>query len=140
MRTDPSAQAGSVTVEVALDGALPNGARSDLSVDGTIEIDRLKDVLYVGRPAYGQAESTVGLFRVEKGSGYASRTNVKLGRASVNTIQVDNGLAVGHSVITSARSTWDNTARVRPKQVAFSPQAQPPAPAPLPPSQPNAPR
>jgi multidrug resistance efflux pump len=83
MRSDPSSQAGTVTVEVALDGALPNGARSDLSVDGTIEIDRLKDVLYVGRPAYGQAESTVGLFKVEKGSGYASRTNVKLGRASV---------------------------------------------------------
>ena len=113
MRTDPSSQAGSVTVEVALDGALPNGARSDLSVDGTIEIDRLKDVLYVGRPAYGQAESTVGLFRVEKGSGYASRTNVKLGRASVNTIEVVNGLAVGDSVIISDMSTWDNTSRVR---------------------------
>ncbi|PYP67570.1 MAG: RND transporter [Gemmatimonadetes bacterium] len=113
MRTDPSSQAGTVTVEVALDGALPNGARSDLSVDGTIEIDRLKDVLYVGRPAYGQAESTVGLFRVEKGSGYASRTNVKLGRASVNTIEVVNGLAVGDSVIISDMSTWDNTSRVR---------------------------
>jgi len=113
MRTDPSSQAGTVTVEVALDGALPNGARSDLSVDGTIEIDRLKGVLYVGRPAYGQAESTVGLFRVEKGSGYASRTNVKLGRASVNTIEVVNGLAVGDSVIISDMSTWDNTSRVR---------------------------
>ncbi len=113
MRTDPSSQAGTVTVEVALDGALPNGARSDLSVDGTIEIDRVKDVLYVGRPAYGQAESTVGLFRVEKGSGYASRTNVKLGRASVNTIEVVNGLAVGDSVIISDMSTWDNTSRVR---------------------------
>jgi len=113
MRTDPSSQAGTVTVEVALDGALPNGARSDLSVDGTIEIDRVKDVLYVGRPAYGQAESTVGLFRVEKGSGYASRTNVKLGRASVNTIEVVSGLAVGDSVIISDMSTWDNTSRVR---------------------------
>src|SRR5256885_3611139 len=86
MRTDPSSQAGTVTVEVALDGALPNGARSDLSVDGTIEIDRLKDVLYVGRPAYGQAESTVGLFKVDRNSGYANRANVKLGRASVNKI------------------------------------------------------
>ena len=113
IRTDPSSQAGTVTVEVGLDGALPNGARSDLSVDGTIEIDRLKDVLYVGRPAYGQAESTVGLFRVEKGSGYASRTNVKLGRASVNTIEIVNGLAVGDSVIISDMSTWDNTSRVR---------------------------
>jgi HlyD family secretion protein len=113
MRTDPSSQAGTVTVEVALDGPIPNGARSDLSVDGTIEIDRLKDVLYVGRPAYGQAESTVGLFRVDKGSGYANRVNVKLGRASVNTIEVMNGLAVGDSVIISDMSTWDNTSRVR---------------------------
>ena len=113
MRTDPSSQAGTVTVEVALDGPIPNGARSDLSVDGTIEIDRLKDVLYVGRPAYGQAESTVGLFRVEKGTGYASRVNVKLGRASVNTIEVMNGLAVGDSVIISDMSQWDNTSRVR---------------------------
>lgn len=113
MRTDPSSQAGTVTVEVALDGPLPNGARADLSVDGTIEIDRLKDVLHVGRPAYGQAESTVGLFRVEKGTGYASRVNVKLGRASVNTIEVMNGLAVGDSVIISDMSTWDNTSRVR---------------------------
>jgi multidrug efflux pump subunit AcrA (membrane-fusion protein) len=113
MRTDPSSQAGTVTVEVALDGPLPNGARSDLSVDGTIEIDRLKDVLYVGRPAYGQAESTVGLFRVDKGTGYANRVNVKLGRASVNTIEVVNGLAVGDSVIISDMSTWDNTSRVR---------------------------
>jgi HlyD family secretion protein len=113
IRTDPSSQAGTVTVEVGLDGALPNGARSDLSVDGTIEIDRLKDVLYVGRPAYGQAESTVGLFKVEKNNGYAFRTNVKLGRASVNTIEVVNGLAVGDSVIISDMSTWDNTTRVK---------------------------
>ncbi|HKW11120.1 MAG TPA: HlyD family efflux transporter periplasmic adaptor subunit [Gemmatimonadaceae bacterium] len=113
IRADPSSQAGTVTVEVGLDGALPNGARSDLSVDGTIEIDRLKDVLYVGRPAYGQAESTVGLFKVEKNNGYAFRTNVKLGRASVNTIEVVNGLAVGDSVIISDMSTWDNTARVK---------------------------
>jgi HlyD family secretion protein len=113
IRADPSSQAGTVTVEVALDGALPQGARSDLSVDGTIEIEKLKDVTFVGRPAYGQAESTVGLFKVEKGSGYASRVNVKLGRASVNTIVVNGGLAVGDSVIISDMSTWDNTSRVR---------------------------
>lgn len=113
IRSDPSSQAGTVTVEVGLDGPLPQGARSDLSVDGTIEIDRLKNVLYVGRPAYGQAESTVGLFKVEKGAGYADRVNVKLGRASVNTIEVVNGLAVGDSVIISDMSTWDNTSRVR---------------------------
>ncbi|HEY2853065.1 MAG TPA: HlyD family efflux transporter periplasmic adaptor subunit [Gemmatimonadaceae bacterium] len=113
IRSDPSSQAGTVTVEVALDGPLPQGARSDLSVDGTIEIDRLKDVLYVGRPAYGQAESTVGLFKVEKNNGFADRQNVKLGRASVNTIEVVSGLAVGDSVIISDMSTWDNTARVK---------------------------
>jgi hypothetical protein len=113
IRADPSSQAGTVTVEVALDGALPQGARSDLSVDGTIEIERLKDVMYVGRPAYGQAESTVGLFRVEKNSGYASRVNVKLGRASVNTIVVNGGLAVGDSVIISDMSAWDTANRVR---------------------------
>lgn len=113
IRADPSSQAGTVTVEVALDGPLPQGARSDLSVDGTIEIERLKDVLYVGRPAYGQAESTVGLFRVEKNAGYASRVNVKLGRASVNTIVVDNGLAVGDSVIISDMSAFDATQRVK---------------------------
>jgi HlyD family secretion protein len=113
IRSDPSSQAGTVTVEVALDGALPQGARSDLSVDGTIEIEKLKDVMYVGRPAYGQAESTVGLFRVDKNTGYATRANVKLGRASVNTIVVQSGLAVGDSVIISDMSTWDNTSRVR---------------------------
>jgi multidrug efflux pump subunit AcrA (membrane-fusion protein) len=113
IRADPSSQAGTVTVEVALDGALPQGARSDLSVDGTIEIERLKDVMYVGRPAYGQADATVGLFRVEKNTGYASRVNVKLGRASVNTIVVNGGLAVGDSVIISDMSAWDNTSRVR---------------------------
>ena len=113
IRSDPSSQAGTVTVEVALDGALPQGARSDLSVDGTIEIDRLKNVLYVARPAYGQAESTVGLFKVLKNSGFAERTNVKLGRASVNTIEVVSGLAVGDSVIVSDMSTWDNTSRVK---------------------------
>lgn len=113
IRADPSSQAGTVTVEVGLDGPLPQGARSDLSVDGTIEIERLKDVEYVGRPAYGQAESTVGLFRVEKNTGYASRVNVKLGRASVNTIVVNGGLAVGDSVIISDMSAWDNTSRVK---------------------------
>ena len=113
IRSDPSSQAGTVTVEVALDGALPQGARSDLSVDGTIEIDRLKNVLYVARPAYGQAESTVGLFKVLKNSGFAERTNVKLGRASVNTIEVVSGLSVGDSVIVSDMSTWDNTQRVK---------------------------
>lgn len=113
MRADPSAQNGTVTVEVALDGALPPGTRSDLSVDGTIEIERLKDVLYVGRPAYGQADNTVGLFKLTPDGKEATRVNVKLGRASVNTIEVLSGLNVGDKVIISDMSQWDNVSRVR---------------------------
>lgn len=113
MRSDPSAQNGTVTVEVALDGSLPPGTRSDLSVDGTIEIERLKDVLYVGRPAYGQADNTVGLFKLTPDGKEATRVNVKLGRASVNTIEVVSGLNVGDKVIISDMSQWDNVSRVR---------------------------
>ena len=113
MRADPSSQNGTVTVEVALDDSLPQGARSDLSVDGTIEIERLKDVMFVGRPAYGQAESTVGLFKLEPDGKFAGRANVKLGRASVNTIEVISGLNVGDKVIISDMSAWDNVSRVK---------------------------
>jgi HlyD family secretion protein len=113
MRVDPAAQNGTVTVEIALDGELPRGARPDLSVDGTIEIERLIDVMYVGRPAYGQAESTVGLFKLEPDGKTASRVNVRLGRASVNTIQVMQGLGVGEKVIISDMSAYDNTNKVR---------------------------
>jgi HlyD family secretion protein len=113
MRVDPAAQNGTVTVEIALEGELPRGARPDLSVDGTIEIERLIDVLYVGRPAYGQAESTVGLFKLEPDGKTATRVNVRLGRASVNTIQVMQGLAVGDKVIISDMSAYDNTNKVR---------------------------
>lgn len=113
MRVDPIAQNGTVTVEVALEGALPRGARPDLSVDGTIEIERLTNVLYVGRPAYGQPESTVGLFKLEPDGKHASRVNVKLGRSSVNTIEVVQGLATGEKVIISDMSQWDNVNRVR---------------------------
>lgn len=113
MRSDPGAVNGTVTVEVALDGELPKGARPDLSVDGTIEIERLNDVLYVGRPAYGQAESTVGLFRLDPDGKSASRVNVKLGRSSVNTIEVVGGLIPGDKVIISDMSQYDNFNRVR---------------------------
>lgn len=113
IRIDPSVQNGTIAVDVALDGELPKGARADLSVDGTIEIERLEDVLYVGRPAYGQAESTVGLFRIEPGTGEATRVTVKLGRSSVNTIEVEQGLAVGDSVIISDMSTYDSAERLR---------------------------
>jgi len=113
MRVDPSVQNGTVTVEVALDGALPRGARPDLSVDGTIEIERLADVLHVGRPAYGQGESTVGLFKLDPDGKYATRVPVKLGVSSVTTIQVLQGLKAGDRVITSDMSQWDNVERVK---------------------------
>jgi RND family efflux transporter, MFP subunit len=113
IRVDPSVQNGTVTVDVGLEGKLPSGARPDLSVDGTVEIERLKDVMYVGRPAYGQAESTVGLFKLSPDGSEATRVNVKLGRASVNTIVVEQGLNVGDKVIISDMSNWDSQDRVR---------------------------
>jgi multidrug efflux pump subunit AcrA (membrane-fusion protein) len=113
VRIDPSAQNGTVAVDVALEGALPQGARPDLSVEGTIEIERLDNVLFVGRPAYGQQNSTVGLFKLSDGGRYAERVNVRLGRASVNTIEVLGGLVVGDSVLLSDMSRWDNVDRVR---------------------------
>jgi HlyD family secretion protein len=113
MRIDPAVQEGTVTVDVALVGALPKGARPDLSVDGTIELERLADVLYVGRPAYGQAESTVGLFKLLEDGETAVRAQVKLGRSSVNTIEVLQGLSEGDEVILSDTSAWDAYDRIR---------------------------
>jgi multidrug efflux pump subunit AcrA (membrane-fusion protein) len=113
MRIDPAVQNGTVTVDVHLEGELPKEARPDLSVDGTIEIERLNDVLYVGRPAYGQANSLVGLFKVVDGGGAAVRVTVRLGRSSVNTIEVVEGLQEGDEVILSDMSAWDNHDRVR---------------------------
>lgn len=115
IRIDPAVQNGTVVVEVALEGALPRGARPDLSVDGTIEIERLTNVLYVGRPAYGQAESVVGLFKLGPDGETATRTNVKLGRSSVNTIEVVQGLNAGDRVIISDMTQWDNAEKVRVK-------------------------
>ncbi len=112
-RVDPAAQQGTVTVDIALDGALPKGARPELSVDGTIQLELLEDVLYVGRPAQGQAESMVGLFRLEEGGKEASRVTVKLGRASVNTVQILSGLEVGQRVVVSDTSAWDAFDRIR---------------------------
>lgn len=112
MRMDPGAQNGTVAVDVSLDGALPKGARPDLSVDGTIELERLRNVLYVGRPAYGEPESTVGLFKLTGGGKEAQRVSVKLGRASVNTVQVLQGLSAGDKIITSDMSASDSQNRV----------------------------
>jgi HlyD family secretion protein len=112
-RIDPSVQNGTVTVDLEITAPLPPGARSDLSVDGTIEIENLKDVLYVGRPVQGQAESTIGLFKLVDGGAEAVRVNVKLGKSSVNTIEVLGGLQVGDKVILSDMSQWDAYDRVR---------------------------
>lgn len=113
-RIDPGAREGSVLVDVALPGELPRGARPELSVDGTIELERLSDVLFVGRPTYGQPGATVGLFKLT-GNGDAVRVPVKLGRASVNTIEILDGLAAGDRVILSDMSAWEAFDRVRPK-------------------------
>jgi HlyD family secretion protein len=112
-RIDPSVQNGTVTVDVAIDGPLPTGARPDLSVDGTIEIENLKDVLYVGRPVHGAAQSTISLFKLTPDGSEASRVNVKLGRSSVNTVEIKDGLQVGDRVILSDMSQWDNNDRIR---------------------------
>jgi HlyD family secretion protein len=112
VRIDPSAQNGTVTVDVALEGELPRGARPDLSVDGTIELERLDNVLFVGRPAFGQEQSTVGLFKLDE-TGEASRAQVQLGRSSVNTIEVLGGLKEGDQVVLSDMSAWDQFERIR---------------------------
>ena len=113
MRVDPIVQNGTVTVEVALEGDLPAGARADLSVDGTIEIERLEDVLYTGRPGNGQPESTVGLYRLDPDGTHASLISVTLGRASVSTVEIRQGLQQGDRVIISDMSQWDGVDRVR---------------------------
>jgi multidrug efflux pump subunit AcrA (membrane-fusion protein) len=112
-RKDPSSQNGTVTVDVALDGPLPSGAVPDLSVDGTITIERLDNVLFTGRPGYGAGSGTVGLFKVVQGGDFAVRTSVELGRSSVNQVQILRGLAVGDTVILSDMSQWDAVDRVK---------------------------
>ncbi len=113
VRVDPAVQNGTVTVDLALLGELPKGARPDLTVDGTIELERLENVMHVGRPAMGQPQSTVGLFRLAKGTNEAVRVRVRLGQASVSTIEVLEGLEVGDEVILSDTSAWDASDRIR---------------------------
>ncbi len=110
-RIDPSVQNGTRTVDVSLEGPLPNGAVPDLSVDGTIELERLNDVLFTGRPAFGQEQSTVTVFKMDK-TGAATRVQVKLGRSSVNSMEILSGLNVGDRVILSDMSAWDAYDRV----------------------------
>lgn len=115
LRIDPAVQQGTVTVDVELTGDLPQGVRPDLSVDGTIELERLDNILYIGRPAFGGSSSTVGMFKLEEGGQMAVRVPVTLGRASVNTIEVLDGLREGDEVILSDTSQWDNFNRLQMK-------------------------
>ncbi|HLY60128.1 MAG TPA: HlyD family efflux transporter periplasmic adaptor subunit [Terriglobia bacterium] len=112
IRKDPSSVNGTVSVDVALDGPLPQGAYPDLSVDGTIELEKLNDVLYVGRPTFGQPDSTVMLFKVTNHEKEAIKVPVKLGRSSVSTIEIISGLSVGDEVILSDMSRYDNVDRI----------------------------
>ena len=112
-RVDPAVQNGTVAVDVALEGALPRGARPDLSVEGTVEIDRLADVLSVGRPANGASETTVRLFRLEPDGHTAVRVPVRLGRSSFNAVEVLEGLSAGDCIILSEMSRWEHVDRVR---------------------------
>jgi len=111
-RMDPASSGGTVGVDIILEGPLPSGARPDLSVDGTIQLERLDNVIYVGRPAFGQENSTVGLFKLTP-DGEALRTNVKLGRSSVNQIEILEGLQPGDQVILSDMSAQDSFDRIR---------------------------
>jgi len=113
VRIDPASENSTVRIDIALDAALPQGARPDLSVDGTIELERLDNILYVSRPAFGQAQSTIGMFKLEPGGQFAIRTQVKLGRSSVSTIEILEGLQEGDQVILSDTSQWDAFNRIR---------------------------
>ena len=113
LRIDPAVQNGTVQVDVELTGALPPGARPDLSVDGTIEIERLSDVAYVGRPAFGQPQSEVRLFRIDPATHIATRVPVKLGRSSVNVIEIVSGLNPGDQVVLSDTNAYDQYNRIK---------------------------
>lgn len=112
-RIDPTAQNGTVTVDVSLEGELPKGARSDMSVDGTIQLEKLDNVLRVNRPVHGQDNATIGLFKVSPDGTSASRVTVRLGRSSVSEIEILDGLKEGDTVILSDTSQWDNNPEIR---------------------------
>ena len=112
-RIDPAVQAGTVTVDVKLDGAPPKGSRPDLSVDGTITLEKLDNVLYVGRPAFGQEKSSVGMFKIDPDGKTATRVKVDLGRSSVNFIEIAGGLKEGDQVILSDMSRFDTQNQIK---------------------------
>jgi len=113
VRIDPAVVGGTVTVDVSLEGDLPKGARPDLSVDGTIELERLANVLFTGRPALGQENSTISLFRIGPDGVTAERVKVTLGRAAVNTVEIRSGLKEGDVVVLTDTSAWDTADRIR---------------------------
>ena len=113
MRLAPAPTQGTLAIDVALDGELPKGARPDMTVDGTIELERLKDALYVQRPAFGQEQSVITLFKYVEGGKEAVRVQVKLGRSSVTDIEILEGLNVGDRVILSDTSQFDSVNRIR---------------------------
>ena len=112
-RIDPAVVEGTVQVDVEITGKLPRGARPDQSVDGTIEIERLSNVVYTGRPAYGQPNSTITLFKLVEEGEYAIQVPVELGSTSVNAVEIVQGLAPGDEVILSDTSAWDDNDRIR---------------------------
>jgi HlyD family secretion protein len=112
-RMDPAAQGGTVTIDVFLDGALPAGARPDLNIDGTIQLDKMKNVLFTGRPTLGQENSVVTMFRLDPGGKTATRVSVRLGRMSANAVEIVQGLKAGDKVVLSDQSLPDNTERIR---------------------------
>jgi HlyD family secretion protein len=112
-RIDPSILSGTVTVDVALKGGLPPGARPDLSVDGTIQLEKLQDVVYVGKPVFGQENATVTLFKIDADGKYANKVKVTFGRSSVTTIEIKEGLRVGDRVILSDMSQFDQYDRIK---------------------------
>jgi multidrug efflux pump subunit AcrA (membrane-fusion protein) len=112
-RVDPAAQAGTVRVEVTFEGAPPRGARPDLTVEGTVELERLDDVLYVGRPSFAETGASVKLFRLSRAGDEASRVAVQLGRSSVRTIEIKSGLAEGDRIILSDLTQLDSVERIR---------------------------
>lgn len=112
-RVDPAATGGTVAVDIALDGALPAGARPDLTVDGTVEIERLSNVLHVARPAQANEDATLSVFRLSPDGRTATRTSIHLGRASVNAVEIRDGLAEGDRIVLSDTSAWDGVSRLR---------------------------
>ena len=112
-RIDPAAIEGTVLVDVRLSGEIPRGARPDLSVDGTIELERLANVLHVGRPIHTREGSVMGLYRLEEDGAHATRVQVQVGKVSVSTIEIRAGLNEGDEVILSDMSAWDAFDRIR---------------------------